>query len=432
MKLKSRLLICLLPWLVGVPSCATAPALPVSPALLTAEADADPAHALAMMRSEGERLAHVPFLPGNQATLLINGRASFQALQAAIETATTRIDMESYEFDDTAGAQFAELLLAARRRGVEVNLIHDAWGTLNTSQALFDRLRAGGVRVLEYNPLTPNSRVPVDLNDRDHRKLLCVDGRLAITGGVNVSRVYENRPSGHMPSDPDDDAWRDTDVRIIGPVVRQFEHYFMDTWRGQKGPPIPEPPAPPPPFPQGYLIQAIDGSPQDGKPLIYRDLLVVIALAQHSVHLTTGFFAPTPELLHALERAARRGVDVQLILPSRSTSELALAAGRAKYGDLLEAGVKLHEFQGRVLHAKTAVIDGAWSAVGSSNLDWRSTVWNNEIDAIILSRAFGREMEAVFAADSAASRTITLSTWEDRGARERLRELGAKLIEKLL
>ncbi|GAN76691.1 phospholipase D/transphosphatidylase [Acidisphaera rubrifaciens HS-AP3] len=418
--------------MLGVSSCATAPTLPVNPSLLTAEADANPDHALALMKQEGERLARNPFVPGNHATLLINGPASFQALQAAIETAKSRIDMESYEFDDTAGAQFAELLLAARRRGVEVNLIHDAWGTLNTSQSLFDRLRAGGVRVLEYNPLTPNSRVPVDLNDRDHRKLLCVDGRLAITGGVNVSRVYENRPSGHVPSDPDDDAWRDTDVRIIGPVVRQFEHYFMDTWRGQKGPPIPEPPAPPPPFPDGYLIQAIDGSPQDGKPLIYRDLMVVIALAQHSIHLTTGFFAPTPEFMHALERAARRGVDVQLILPSRSTSELALAAGRAKYGDLLEAGIKLHEFQGRVLHAKTAVIDGVWSAVGSSNLDWRSTVWNNEIDAIILGHAFGNQMEAVFAADSAASRTITLSTWEDRGARERLRELGAKLIERLL
>ena len=151
------------------------------------------------------------------------------------------------------------------------------------------------------------------------------------------------------------------------------------------------------------------------------------------MHLTTGFFVPTPDLAHALQAAARRGVDVQVIVPGRSTSDAAVAAGRSKYGDLLEAGVKLHEFQGRVLHAKTAaVIDGAWSAVGSSNLDWRSTVWNNEIDAIILGPGFGGQMEAVFQADVAASKTIDLAAWRRRGLGERMREAKAKLVEKLL
>jgi cardiolipin synthase len=170
---------------------------------------------------------------------------------------------------------------------------------------------------------------------------------------------------------------RDTDVRIEGPVVAQFEHYFNETWRAQKGGPIDSPPPAPPPFPDGFLVQAIDGAPDNGHPLIYRTLLAAITLSQRSVHLTTGFFVPTPELAHALEAAARRGVDVQVIVPQRSTSDAAVAAGRAKYGDLLEAGIKLHEFQGRILHAKTAVIDGAWSAIGSSNLDWRSTVCKN-------------------------------------------------------
>jgi len=180
------------------------------------------------------------------------------------------------------------------------------------------------------------------------------------------------------------------------------------------------------------LVQAIDGAPDNGQPLIYRTLLATIALARTSVHLTTGFFVPTPDLKRALEAAARRGVDVQVIVPSRNTSEAAVAAGRAKYGDLLEAGVKLHELQGRILHAKTAVIDGAWSAVGSSNLDWRSTVWNNEIDAIILDAGFGAEMEAVFRADVAASNTIDLASWRRRGLGERVRELQAKLVEELL
>ena len=410
--------------------CAVEPPPGVSPDLLSAKAGADPARSLELMREQGERFAHRPFLAGNQATLLINGPASFAALAEAIRSARTRIDMESYEFDDTAGGQFADILLAARRRGVEVNLIYDAWGANGTSAALFERLRQGGVRVLEYNPLHPNGRVPVAVNARDHRKLLCVDGKVAITGGVNISRVYENAP-GLQSADPQEKAWRDTDVRIEGPVVAQFEHFFMETWRGQKGPALADPP-PPPPVPGGLMVQAIDGAPDNGQPLIYRTLLASIALAQNSVHLTTGFFVPTPDLVHALQAAARRGVDVQVIVPGRSTSDAAVAAGRSKYGDLLEAGVKLHEFQGRVLHAKTAVIDGAWSAVGSSNLDWRSTVWNNEIDAIILGPGFGGQMEAVFQADIAASKMIDLVAWRRRGLGERMREVKAKLVERLL
>jgi cardiolipin synthase len=411
--------------------CAAEPPPGVSPDILAAEVGADPARALDLMRQQGERFARRPFLPGNHARLLINGPAAFAGLADAIRAAQTRIDMESYEFDDTAGAQFAQLLLDARARGVEVNLIYDAWGGLGTPSALFDRLRQGGVRVLEYNPLTPNARVPVDINDRDHRKLLCVDGRIAITGGVNISRVYENPPTG-LKSDPNDDAWRDTDVRIEGPVVAQFEHYFMETWRQQKGTPIAPPPPAPPPFADGFLVQAIDGAPDNGHPLIYRTLLAAITLSQRSVHLTTGFFVPTPELRHALEAAARRGIDVTVIVPHLSTSDTAVAAGRSDYGDLLEAGVKLYEYQGRILHAKTAVIDGAWSAVGSSNLDWRSTVWNNEIDAIILGPIFGGEMEAVFRADLTASHEIDLAHWRDRGLGERIRELKAKLVEELL
>ncbi len=411
--------------------CAAEPPPGVSQDLLSAKVGADPARSLELMREQGERFARVPFLPGNRVGLLINGPASFAALADAIQSARTRIDMESYEFDDTAGGRFAGLLLAARQRGVEVNLIYDAWGALDTSAALFDRLRQGGVRVLEYNPLAPNARVPIEVNARDHRKLLCVDGRVAITGGVNVSRVYQNAP-GQPASDPNDEAWRDTDVRIEGPVVAQFEHYFMETWRQQKGPALAEPPPAPHAFPGGMRVQAIDGAPDNGQPLIYRTLLAAIALSHSSVHLTTGFFVPTPDIMRALRAAARRGVDVQVIVPGRSTSDAAVAAGRAKYGDLLEEGVKLHELQGRILHAKTAVIDGAWSAVGSSNLDWRSTVWNNEIDAIILGNEFGGQMEAVFRADVAASKTIDLAAWRRRGLIERARELKAKLVEELL
>lgn len=420
-------------WLAAVlvAGCVSAPLPGVSPDLLAAKVGADPARSLDLMRQQGERFAGVPFVGGNRVELLVDGPASFTALAEAIRGAKTRVDMESYEFDEKAGGEFSDMLLAARGRGVEVNLIYDAWGAGTTSAALFDRLRKGGVRVLEFNPMRPNTRVPVELNKRDHRKLLCVDGKLAITGGVNISQVYENapRPSG---TDPRHQAWRDTDVRIEGPVVAQFEHYFMQTWRKQRGASIAGP-SPALATPVGTTVaQAIDGAPDSDQPLIYRTLLAAIELSQRSVHLTTGFFVPTPDLLHALTAAARRGVEVDLVVPHESTSSNAIAAGRSRYGELLEAGVRIHERQGRVLHAKTAVIDGQWSVVGSSNLDWRSTVWNNEIAAIILGPQFGGRMEAMFRDDVAASSMISLDMWRRRGIGERLRELRAKLVETLL
>ena len=412
-------------------ACVSAPTPGVSPDLLQAKAGADPARSLDLMRQQGERFAGVPFLGGNRVELLKDGPASFAALQEAIRSARTRIDMESYEFDEAAGGEFSDNLLAAASRGVEVNLIYDAWGAVGTPAALFDRLRKGGVRVLEFNPLRPNERVPVEVNKRDHRKLLCVDGRVAITGGVNISSVYRNTPKPRG-TDSSEQAWRDTDVRIEGPVVAQFERYFMETWRQQRGPAIADPPPTPATQPGTTVVQAIDGAPDNEQPLIYRTLLAAITLSQKSIHLTTGFFVPTPDLALALTDAARRGVDVQVVVPGQSDSSAAVAAGRAKYGDLLEAGVKIHERQGRILHAKTAVIDGAWSAVGSSNLDWRSTVWNNEIDAIILGADFGGAMEAMFADDVKASHTITLDAWRRRGLGERVQEIKAKLVETLL
>jgi len=249
--------------LLALTGCATPPPPGASLDLLSANAGRDPARSVELMREQGERLARMRFVAGNRVDLLIDGPAVFAALKEAIRSARTRIDMESYEFDDAAGGDFADILLAARQRGVEVNLIYDAWGAHDTSAALFERLRRGGVSVLEYNPLRPNDRVPVEANARDHRKLLCVDGRVAITGGVNVSRVYENAP-GPEAADPRDEAWRDTDVRIEGPVVAQFEHFFLETWREQKGPILAEPPPAPPFVPGGVMVQAIDGAPDDG------------------------------------------------------------------------------------------------------------------------------------------------------------------------
>lgn len=407
-----------------IAACSAPPTPAADPDLIAAAASASGTDAL---RRQQERVTGTPFVGGNQVELLRDGPRALAAMADAIRGARRRVDVENYDIDAEEGARFAELLLAKRAEGVEVNLIFDAWGSLTTPSALFDMLRRGGVRVLEFNPAGP------DLNWRDHRKMLVVDGAVVVVGGVNLNSVHRNRP-GDAPgsTDTDEMAWRDATVRIRGPVASQFQQLFERTWREQGGPPLPPAPAPPAPMSGGVLVQAVNGDPTSRQPLIYRTLLSAIGLAQRSVHLTTGFFAPTPDLARALTQAARRGVDVQIVLPAHSDSTAAIAAGRSHYADLLAAGVRIHERQGRVMHAKAAVIDGAWSAVGSSNLDWRSVVHNQEVDAIILDERFGQAMEAMFADDVAGSRTIDPAAWARRPLPDRIGQWGARLIDYFL
>ena len=383
---------------------------------------------LMKISSHFERL---PFVKGNSVKLLRDGPATYAAMTTAINAATRRVDMETYQFDTAAAAKFAPLLIRKSAQGVQVNLIYDAWGSMSESTALFDQLRAGGVQVVSYHPLGADGHVDLDVNRRDHRKLLIVDGALAITGGVNITGVYLN-PKGSVSTDPDKMEWRDTDVRITGPVVAQFETLWERTWQSQHGPALSPAPATPG-FVRGpSIVQAIDGAPADSHPVIYETLLSAFALAKSSIHLTTGFFAPTPKMAEALQDAARRGVDVAIIVPAFSDSASARLAGRSHYSDLLQAGVKIYERHGVVLHAKTAVVDALWSTVGSSNLDWRSTILNNEIDAVILGRDFGMRMEAMFREDIRASRRITPEAWSQRGIGERLGETWARMLEVLL
>jgi cardiolipin synthase len=409
-------------------SCAHLPAADQD--IARALQSADPHGRIDLLRRQGEEIAGVPFTGGNSVQLLRDGPASYGAMRQAIGNAQHCIEMESYEFDQAEGESFAQLLIQARQRGVAVYLIYDAWGSLDTPAALFQQLRAAGVQVLEFSPIDPAAVLENLVDRRDHRKLLVVDSRLAITGGINVSGVYLRRTQAAAGGDGQ--PWRDTDIRIEGPAVAEYEKDFRQVWMQQKGPQLDIPPAPAPPPSGDLYLQVITNTPALHDHAIYRSLLVAIALARRSVHLTTGFFAPTPDLVKALRQAARRGVDVALLVPSRSTSGLAIKAGRAYYEDLLDDGVRIYEFQGRVLHAKTAVIDGDWSSVGSSNLDWRSVVLNNEINTVVLSGSFGQQMEAMFRDDIAQAKPIELEAWKHRPFAERFGEWRARLVEVLL
>ncbi|MGB9129264.1 MAG: cardiolipin synthase [Thiobacillus sp.] len=385
-----------------------------------------------------EAIVGSPLTAGNQVRLLQDGPATYQAMFAAILAAQDHINMETYILDDDeVGQRFARALIAKQGQGVQVNIIRDSVGTLDTPAEFFKQLTDSGARVLEFNPINP-LLTPKEwaLNQRDHRKLLIVDGRTAFLGGINISSVYSSGSFRHRSprqadSGPDGiPAWRDTDLQLQGPVVAELQKLFIATWESQKGEPLPEKNYFPPLERMGpHVVRAIGSSPDEPFSLIYATLLSAIGSAEVSVNITNAYFAPDPQLLDALEAAARRGVDVNLILPSQTDSWLVFHAGRNYYDRLLRAGVKIHERQGVILHSKTALIDGVWATVGSTNLDWRSFLHNYELNAVVLGPEFGKQVQTMFDRDLTASETITLEQWRRRPLDLRFKEWFARVWE---
>ena len=378
-----------------------------------------------------------PLSLGNKVALLQDGAATYPAMFAAIRKATDHINMESYIIDDDeVGRQFADLLLEKQSAGVQVNIVYDSIGGINTPKAFFDRLTAAGIAVLEFNPVNPFAgKTAWLINNRDHRKLLIVDGRTAFIGGINISSVNSaGSASRHtVPTGGDAVAWRDTHAQIDGPVVGELQQLFMQTWQKQRGPPL----VPRAYFPvlaaQGSeIVRAIGSTPDDPYSLMYLTLISAIGNAERQVYLTNAYFVPDPQLRKALTDAAARGVDVRLLLPGHSDSELVFHAGRGHYSDLLDGGVKIYERGGRLLHSKTAVIDGVWSTIGSSNLDWRSFLDNDEINAVIVGRDFGQQMVSAFAADLKASAVVDPESWKRRSLMLRVKEWAAWIWERWL
>jgi cardiolipin synthase len=375
-----------------------------------------------------------PLVVGNKVTLLQDDAAGYRAMLGAIRGASHQINMETYIFDDDkAGEEFVQQLLAKQDQGVQVNLIYDSVGSLTTPRPFFDGLKKRGVKIVEFNPVNPLfMKKRWRINNRDHRKLLVVDGRTAIMGSINISDTYssgavlKSKQSRAQPGQAS--GWRDTDIKIEGPVVAEFQKLFIDTWEKQKGPPLDQGNSFPALRPEGHDIAlAIGSSPDNPNPVIYVTLISAIKSAENYVHITNAYFVPDRQLVEALEEAAQRGVDVELVLSSKSDSWLTLYAGRSHFDDLLEHGVKIFLRQGAIVHSKTAVIDGVWSSVGSTNLDWRSFVHNDEVNAVILGGDFAGQLEAWFQADRADSAHITRQQWKHRSPLARFKEWGAML-----
>jgi cardiolipin synthase len=376
-----------------------------------------------------------PLTLGNKVTLLQDGTATYAAMFATIALAQDHINLESYIIEDDAiGHEFATLLLQTQARGVQVNLIYDSVGGINTPRAFYERLIQAGIAVLEFNPVNPMlARGPWMVNNRDHRKLLIIDGHTVFLGGINISSVYASGSSIRRANTPDTVAWRDTDLKIEGPVVAEFQAMFLQTWQKQHGQALAPKAYFPPLVAQGKeIVRAIGSTPDDPYSLIYLTLISAIGNAEKQVYLTNAYFVPDPQLLAALGNAAARGVDVKLILPSHTDSALVFHAGRAHYAGLLEGGVKIFELKGALLHSKTAVIDGVWSTVGSTNLDWRSFLDNDEVNAVILGPEFAMQMLAMFQKDLDASQAIDPVTWAARPLEFKLKEWLAQFWGRLL
>lgn len=386
-----------------------------------------------------EAVAGSPLTAGNKTALLEDGPATYRAMLAAIAAAKDHIHMETYILDDDeVGQRFADALIARQQQGVQVHLIHDSVGTLGTPDEFFKKMTDVGIQVLEFNPINPaQARKGWELNERDHRKLLIVDGRIAFLGGINISGVYSSgslasMSSGGKPGEKPEDGipWRDTHIQIEGPVVAEFQKLFLATWKEQKGDPMVERNYFPPPERAGRdVVRAIASSPRDNYSGIYATLLSAITTAETNVYLTNAYFAPDPQLLDALEDAARRGVDVKMILPSKTDSWLIFHAGRNYYARLLKAGVKIYERQGVILHTKTGSVDGVWSTVGSTNLDWRSFLHNYELNAVVLGAEFATQLQVLFDEDLKNSKQVTLEEWKRRGVTPRFQEFFARMWE---
>jgi cardiolipin synthase len=390
-------------------------------------------HQVQLMQS----VSRSPLVAGNKVTLLVDGKATYASMFEAIRNAKDNINFETFIFDDDeVGKKFSDLLIQKSAEGVQVNLIYDSFGSKATPVGFFQRLRAGSVLVLEFNPLNPWKVLAGKawaVSHRDHRKILVVDGAIAFTGGVNVSAVYSGSSGVGPRTMKKDIPWRDTHVRIEGPAAARFQMLFMNTWKSQKGPPLPARNY----FPYlgragNTLVRVVGSLPGERNRRIFMMYLSAITHAENSIYLTTPYLVPDSQMLKALSDAAARGVDVKILLPGYSDEALVFYASRYYYARLLKAGVQLFERRGGMLHAKTAVIDDVWSTIGSSNLDNQSFLTNDEANAVILGHNFANSMQTMFEKDLEDSDQIILEEWEKRSPDNRMKEWPAHLLKHWL
>jgi cardiolipin synthase len=382
---------------------------------------AAPADRLAW-RAAFESATRAPIAGGNAVQILLDGKAIYPAMLAAIGEARTSITFAQFIWKEGAISRlFAETLARRCRAGISAHILIDAWGARFMADDYVSLMRTAGCEVVDdYRPLTLRNLARA--NFRSHRRILVVDGRIGFTGGSGIGPRWL--------SDADaSELWRETDVRVEGPVVRDLQAAFAAAWTEATGRDLTGSAYYPPLEPVGTAdAQVVDSAP------VFHDFglkalfLLAFASARERIYLTNQYLVLEPEMAGALVDAARRGVDVVIIVPGAPTNWMVFAASRAGYGRLLEAGVRIHEYVAGPLHAKTLVVDSRLASIGSANIDPRSFRINDELNLVVHDEDVAREMEAIFARDLARSRPVTLEAWRARPLALRLRELAVRPI----
>ncbi len=349
------------------------------------------------------RAAGVPLVPGNSVRILKDAAENYPAWLEAMTGAKKMIHFESYLIhEDDEGRTFAKVLAAKAQEGVQVRIIYDWLGALGkTSPGFWKDLRASGVEVRCFNP--PQFESPLGWLTRDHRKLITIDGQTGFVSGLCVGAMWVGDPKKSI------EPWRDTGVEVKGPAVAVMERAFAQVWDSSgEGLLSSEIPQTEPIVPAGNVkLRVVASAPNTAG--IYRLDQLIAALARRSLWLTDAYFVGMTPYVQALRAAAADGVDVRLLVPSGTDIPIVRAISRAGYQPLLEAGVRVFEWNGPMLHAKTAVADGRWARVGSTNLNPASWIGNYELDVVVENKEFACGMEDMYLDDLANSTEIVLS-----------------------
>ncbi len=372
-----------------------------------------------------QKIFGLPFTDGNEVTLVWKDRESFQGIFDAVREATELICLQFYIFrNDETGTELADILKNKAKEGVIVCLIYDHFGSLCTPESFWKELRQAGVHIRASRPFAWTT--PFLYMQRDHRKLIIIDSEKAFTGGLNIANEYRGYYRLRKGK-----GWRDTGIFLKGPIVNKLLDEFRKSWEIWKGNPI-EPRLDVVMPEQGVPVLPIFASSAKGRRKMRRILYYSINSAQKSIYLTTAYFTPSRRMVHILEAAVSRGVDVKLLLPGVSDISAAHFAARAFFSRLLKAGIEIYTYNGVILHAKTSVFDEIWSIIGSANLDFRSLRRNDEGNVGIMDSAFGKKMTGIFYDDMARSEKIDLQEWHKRPVHEKLREYFFALFRRRL
>jgi len=361
---------------------------------------------------------------GNRAEIRNNGDEVVPAMTGAIRDARRTVDLESYIFkNDRAGAIFADALIDAARRGVEVRVLVDGTGS-GLSGPLLDRMKQAGVKAYVYHPVRLWSIYKI--GRRTHRKILVVDGAVAFTGGFCIADRW-------LGAARNPDEWRDMMVEVHGPVAAQMQAIFGEDWTYTTGEVLAGDKFYPRIEREGSVeAQGIKVARGDSSSLAEMLYYLAIESATKSIHIQNAYFVPDRQILDALVRAARRGVDVKIMVPGRQIDvPLVRMASRRHYGELLSGGVKIYEYNRTMMHSKDAVIDGIFSTIGSINFDARSLRENEEDSLAFYDRGFAAALEAVFADDQKECREVTYQSWRRRGLEQRVAELVSAFFQPL-